>query len=68
MKKYHNINVRAAHSYVISYYGYKAVEKPFSLVRSDLDNHFKFSIINDLEKVNLFFKNKLHKMIEEKLN
>lgn len=68
MKKFHNISVRAAHSYVISYYGFKAVEKPFSLVRYDLDNHFKFSVVKDIEKVNLFFRNKLHKMIEDKIS
>ena len=44
----------------------RALPKPFSLIAQDLDKHFGFKVYEEVEKVNKYFKNLLHKMIESK--
>lgn len=61
-----NYKVNRAHSYIICYYGLRALPKPFSLIKEDLDNHFGASIIKEVELVNEYFKTNLHKMVESK--
>ena len=48
------------------YYGLRALPKPFSLIGEELDKHFGFKVYEEVEKVNKYFKNLLHKMIESK--
>ena len=67
MKINKNINVKTAHSYVISYYGYKALPEPFSLTKEDLDEHFSYFVTQEVEKVNRYFKEQLHNMISQKI-
>ena len=70
LRDYYNKNrqvrPKAAHSYIICYYGLRALPKPFSLIAEDLDKHFGFKVHEEVEKVNKYFKNLLHKMIESK--
>lgn len=65
--KYNKLNVKRAHSYIVCYYGVRALPQPFSLIREDLDNHFGASIIKEVDSVNNYFKNLLHKMIDSKI-
>ena len=65
-KKSRQIKPIAAHSYIICYYGLRALPKPFSLIAQDLNKHFGFKVYEEVEKVNRYFKNLLHKMIESK--
>ena len=67
LKKEKKITASRAHSYIICYYGLRALPKPFSLIKEDLDKHFGFSVINEIEKVNNYFKTWLHKMINSKI-
>ncbi len=67
MKINRDITVKTAHSFVISYYGYRALPKPFSLIKEELNNHFSYPVINEVEKVNSYFKDKLHNMISQKI-
>ena len=66
-KKKRGIKAKAAHSYIVCYYGLRAFPIPFSLIKEDLDKHFGFEVCEEVEKVNRYFKNQLHKMIESRL-
>tara|TARA_B100000959_G_scaffold241530_1_gene263474 strand:+ start:1675 stop:2349 length:675 start_codon:yes stop_codon:yes gene_type:complete len=61
------IKVNKSYSYIICYYGLRALPIPFSLVKEDLDSHFGASIIKEVEQVNNYFKNSLHNMIDNKI-
>ena len=60
------LNVKKSYSFIICYYGLRALPKPFSLIKEDLDSHFGASIVKEVEQVNNYFKNSLHAMIESK--
>jgi len=65
-RKKTGINPNAAYSYIICYYGLRALPKPFSLISNELDGHFNFKVCEEVEKVNDYFKRCIHKMIEDK--
>ena len=65
-RKKKGINANAAYSYIICYYGLRALPKPFSLIADELDEHFGFEVCNEVEKVNNYFKKCIHKMIENR--
>ena len=60
------LNVKKSYSYIICYYGLRALPEPFSLIKEDLDSHFGASIIKDVEQVNEYFKSSLHTLIQKK--
>tara|TARA_B110000459_G_C16572815_1_gene477249 strand:+ start:306 stop:983 length:678 start_codon:yes stop_codon:yes gene_type:complete len=62
------LEVKKSYSYIICYYGLRALPKPYSLIKEDLDSHFGASIVKDVEQVNSYFKNSLHNMIDSKNN
>ena len=66
--KLKKLNVKKSYSYIICYYGLRALPAPFSLVKEDLDSHFGASVVKEVEQVNNYFKNSLHTMIESKSN
>ena len=60
------LHVKKSYSYIICYYGLRALPHPFSLIKEELDSHFGTSIVKEVEQVNEYFKNSLHSIIEEK--
>jgi hypothetical protein len=62
------LEVKKSYSYIICYYGLRALPEPYSLIKEDLDSHFGASIVKDVEQVNSYFKDSLHNMIDSKNN
>ena len=59
-----DLNINDFSSFMIFYYGKRSVPMEFSLINSDLDNHFDFPILEEIEIVNQYFKQSLIKMTE----
>ena len=53
------IDVKAAFSHVIFYYGQCSIPKPFSLIGSELDEHFGWPVQDAVEEVNNYFQSRL---------
>jgi hypothetical protein len=51
--------VKQAFSHIIFYYGKCSIPKPFSLVGSELDDHFGWPIYDTVEEVNQHYKARL---------
>ncbi len=62
-----DLDVKRAYSYIISYYGLRALPKPYSLIKEELDEHFGVSIIKQVEDVNNYFKIKLENVIQQNI-
>lgn len=56
-------NVSQAH--IIFYYGLLSIPAPFAIAGKDLDEHFKFPVINAIERINSYFVERLHALIED---
>ncbi|MDG4904554.1 MULTISPECIES: hypothetical protein [unclassified Mesorhizobium] len=56
----------SAESRIIFYYGMRSLPRPWSLDKSELDQHFGFPIIELVEKANDYFKDRLHALLEAK--
>jgi hypothetical protein len=56
---------RVAEARIVFYYGLRSLPEPLSLVASELDAHFGFSVVAAVEHVNAYFKRRLHAVIEE---
>ena len=54
-----NYDVLSAKSYIIFYYGQCSIKKPFSLTREELDSHFGYSVLKEVEELNEYFRSKL---------
>ena len=54
--KLKKLNVKKSYSFIICYYGLRALPAPFSLVKEDLDSHFGASVVKEVEQVNNYFK------------
>ena len=50
---------------IIFYYGLLSIPKPLALAGTDLDEHFSFPIIESIEEVNRYFRQRLHALIEK---
>jgi hypothetical protein len=61
------LDVKRAYSYIISYYGLRALPRPFSLIKEELDTHFGVSIVKQVEEVNNYFKAKLENVIQQNI-
>ena len=55
--------VLSANSQIIFYYGECSVGKPFSLSRDELDKHFGYSVLTEVEEVNEYFRSKLFDLL-----
>ena len=62
-----NLDVKRAYSYIISYYGLRALPKPYSLIKEELDTHFGVSIVKQVEDVNNYFRAKLESVIQQNI-
>lgn len=61
--KTYDLDVRAAYAHVIFYYGMCSIKKPFSLTGDELDEHFDFSVKQEVEAVNAYFEQKLASLL-----
>ena len=52
-------------SRLISYYGVRALPDPLNLFGNDLDNHFVFPVIAEIESVNGYFRERLYELLEK---
>ena len=56
--------VGLAEAKIIFYYGLRSIPEPYSLVGSELDEHFGFDLVAAIELVNEYFKQQLFKILE----
>jgi hypothetical protein len=54
----------AAESKIVFYYGVRSIPRPWSLVKAELDDHFGFPVVERIEEVNDYFRQKLHELLE----
>jgi hypothetical protein len=54
----------AAESRIIFYYGVRSIPRPWSLVKTELDEHFGFPVVERIEQANDYFRTKLHAVLE----
>ncbi|WP_171666800.1 hypothetical protein [Ruegeria sp. HKCCD6228] len=55
--------VSEATAHIIFYYGQCSIKKPFSLVREELDHHFDYPVVDEVEGVNTYFKERLFSIL-----
>ncbi|MDC1428116.1 hypothetical protein N8156_05335 [Rhodospirillaceae bacterium] len=55
--------ILSANSQIIFYYGECSVGKPFSLSKDELDKHFGYSVLTEVEEVNEYFRSKLFDLL-----
>src|SRR5262245_61163197 len=53
-----------AEAKIIYYYGVRSVPAPLSLVREELDEHFEYPVVDAVEQVNAYFRDRLHDLLE----
>ena len=49
---------------IIYYYGVRSIPPPISLVREDLDEHFDYPVVEAVEQVNAYFRDRVHALLE----
>lgn len=57
------LNASAAESKIIFYYGVRSIPRPWSLVKTELDEHFGFPVVERIEQANDYFRTKLHALL-----
>jgi hypothetical protein len=57
-------DVDHAEAKIIYYYGVRSVPAPVSLVRDELDAHFEYPVVEAVEQVNSYFRDRLHEVLE----
>ena len=56
--------LQVASSHIIFYYGECSINLPhYTLKKEDLDDHFNFSVIKEVEEVNNYFRQKLNELL-----
>lgn len=60
-----NKEVESARSHIIFYYGLRSIPRPFSIVGSELDDHFGFAIQEKIERVNAYFQERLFQVLDD---
>jgi hypothetical protein len=53
-----------AEAKIICYYGVRSIPKPISLVRDELDDHFEYPVVEAVEQVNTYFRDRLHELLD----
>ncbi len=48
---------------IIYYYGVRSIPAPISLIREDLDDHFQYPVVEAVEQVNTYFKDRVHDLL-----
>jgi hypothetical protein len=54
-----------AESRIIFYYGVRSLPRPWSLIKSELDEHFGFPVVAKVEEANQYFRARLHELLEQ---
>jgi hypothetical protein len=49
---------------IIYYYGVRSIPPPLSLIREELDEHFEYPVVEAVEQVNSYFRDRLHELLE----
>jgi hypothetical protein len=62
-----NLSPSSAQAHVVFYYGILSIPKPLSLAGTELDEHFSFPVVESIEEVNSYFKERLRDLVESKL-
>jgi len=57
------LDVTEAKANIIFYYGQCSLKKPFSLTKDELDEHFGFPVVDAVEAVNGYFKERLFSIL-----
>jgi hypothetical protein len=60
-----DLPVSSARSYVIFYYGMCSINKPFSLTKEELNEHFDFPVTSHVDLVNAYFERRLFALLDE---
>ena len=61
----HGYEAKSASVHIIFYYGQCSIKKPFSLVQSELDEHFGWPVVEAVEAVNNAFRDSLEEMLQD---
>jgi hypothetical protein len=56
-------DVTDAKAQIIFYYGQCSIKKPFSLTKDELDEHFEYPVVDAVEAVNEYFKQRLFSIL-----
>lgn len=62
----HSIGFRPvlADAKIIFYYGQRSIPSPYSLIGTELDNHFDFAITTRIEAANIYYRDRLYQLLE----
>ncbi|PSL21645.1 hypothetical protein [Shimia abyssi] len=56
-------DILGARAHIIFYYGQCSIKKPFSLTKDELDEHFGYPIVDEIEEVNDYFRSRLFSIL-----
>ena len=59
-----NLNPVRAEARVIFYYGMRSLPRPYSLIGTELNDHFGFAVYDLVEAANEYFHQKLHELLD----
>ena len=62
--EHERVRVSKAEAKIVFYYGLRSIGDPLSLIGTDLDLHFWFTVFAAIEAMNEYFKSKLYRLIE----
>ena len=48
---------------IIYYYGVRSIAAPISLIREELDDHFQYPVVEAVEQVNTYFRDRVHELL-----
>lgn len=54
-----------AEARIIFYYGLRSLPRPYSLIGTELNEHFGFPVYDQVETVNAYFRTKLHTLLDQ---
>jgi len=60
-----NLAPKRAEARIIFYYGRRSIPRPYSLIGTELNEHFGFPVYNFVEDANAYFKNRLYELLEK---
>jgi hypothetical protein len=60
-----NLAPKKAEARIIFYYGRRSIPRPYSLIGTELNEHFGFPVYNFVEDANAYFKSRLYKLLEK---
>jgi hypothetical protein len=59
-----NIFAQKAEARIIFYYGVRSIPRPYSLVGTELNDHFGFPVYDLVEQANVYFKQQLYALLD----